>query len=170
MTIVQFDKMHGLGNDFVVIDARVATVALTADVVLALGDRHTGIGFDQMIIVGNSTIADLSMRIFNADGSEVEACGNATRCVVSREGRDVTIETKAGLLHGQLSGCECVGRYGTAAFRLGGNPPSPMPWMRKICRWDGTKFRADFVSILAIRTSYFFCQMTTIQISPIWDQ
>jgi len=90
--------MHGLGNDFVVIDARTSDVAMSAARAQAIADRHAGIGCDQLILIGPSTQADVSMRIFNADGSEVEACGNATRCVPLFVGRDVLIETKAGLL------------------------------------------------------------------------
>ncbi len=94
----RFSKMHGLGNDFVVIDAREAAVPITAARAQAIADRHAGIGCDQLILIGASVKADVSMRIFNADGSEVEACGNATRCVPLFVGRDVRIETKAGLL------------------------------------------------------------------------
>lgn len=90
--------MHGLGNDFVVIDARDGAVAMTQARARAIADRHTGIGCDQLIVIGASDDADVSMQIFNADGSEVEACGNATRCVPLFVGRDVTIRTKAGLL------------------------------------------------------------------------
>ena len=94
----RFSKMHGLGNDFVVIDAREAAIDMTPARAQAIADRHAGIGCDQLILIGNSECADVSMRIFNSDGSEVEACGNATRCVPLFVGRDVLIETKAGLL------------------------------------------------------------------------
>lgn len=90
--------MHGLGNDFVVIDARAEPLAMTESRARAIADRHAGIGCDQLILIGAADDADVSMRIFNADGSEVEACGNATRCVPLFVGRDVTIRTKAGLL------------------------------------------------------------------------
>ena len=93
-----FAKMHGLGNDFVVIDARERPVAMTAALARAIADRRTGVGCDQLILIGASTRADVAMRIFNQDGTEVEACGNATRCVPLFVGRDVTIETRAGLL------------------------------------------------------------------------
>ncbi len=93
--------MHGLGNDFVVIDAREGDVAMTEARARAIADRHAGIGCDQLIIIGDADDADVSMQIFNSDGSEVEACGNATRCVPLFVGRDVTIRTKAGLLNAQ---------------------------------------------------------------------
>lgn len=99
-----FAKMHGLGNDFVVIDAREDAVDLNVARVRAIANRHTGIGCDQLILIGASSRADLSMRIFNADGSEVSACGNATRCIPLFVGRGVTIETAAGLLDASMDG------------------------------------------------------------------
>ena len=96
---VSFTKMHGLGNDFVVLDGRVqALPAMTAAVAAALADRRTGIGCDQLILIEPSDAADFRMRIFNADGSEVEACGNATRAVGLLHGRPARIETLAGIL------------------------------------------------------------------------
>lgn len=97
----RFSKMHGLGNDFVVIDARQAPVAMTEARARAIADRHAGIGCDQLIVIGDAETgdqADVSMLIFNSDGSEVEACGNATRCVPLFVGKDVLIRTRAGLL------------------------------------------------------------------------
>lgn len=103
----KFVKMHGLGNDFVVIDARDRPIALDAARARAIADRHTGIGCDQLIVIEapktGKGVADVVMRIHNADGGEVAACGNASRCVadlVMREtGRDsLVIETAAGLL------------------------------------------------------------------------
>ena len=87
----RFSKMHGLGNDFVVIDARTGPVAMTEARVRAIADRHAGIGCDQLIVIGDAPDADVSMQIFNADGSEVEACGNATRCVPLFVGRDKSV-------------------------------------------------------------------------------
>ncbi|CAK0741101.1 Diaminopimelate epimerase [uncultured Gammaproteobacteria bacterium] len=100
-----FLKMHGLGNDFVVFDARRQPLALSDSTIRALSDRHTGVGCDQLIVIAppRSADSDAFMLIFNADGSEVGACGNATRCVGARlleeSGRAaVVIETRAGLL------------------------------------------------------------------------
>lgn len=100
----RFSKMHGLGNDFVLIDARDAPVGMDDALARAIADRRTGVGCDQLILIGPSGHADVSMRIFNSDGGEVEACGNATRCVPIFVGRDVTIETKAGLLDARRTG------------------------------------------------------------------
>lgn len=92
-----FHKMHGLGNDFVVVDARAQAIEITAARARAIADRHAGIGCDQLILLEASERADLRMRIFNADGGEVEQCGNALRCVASLTGAQ-RIETVGGLV------------------------------------------------------------------------
>ncbi|WP_299152987.1 diaminopimelate epimerase [uncultured Tateyamaria sp.] len=78
-----FLKMHGLGNDFVVIDARAVPVSLSATLVTALADRHRGVGFDQLAVITPGD--DLTLTFYNADGSLSAACGNATRCIAARE-------------------------------------------------------------------------------------
>jgi len=100
MAAGQFHKMHGLGNDFVVIDARTAPVAMPPARAKAIADRKTGIGCDQLIVLEPSETADYKMRIFNADGGEVEACGNATRAVTMLVGGTSSIETLGGVLNG----------------------------------------------------------------------
>lgn len=100
-----FLKMNGLGNDFVVWDARAEKLSLSEAAIAALGNRATGIGFDQMITVERSPFGvDAFMRIHNSNGGEVDACGNATRCIgrllMEENGTDrATIQTKAGLLN-----------------------------------------------------------------------
>jgi len=79
---VAFYKMNGLGNDFVVIDARLQRVAFSADVAKRIGDRHRGVGFDQLLSIESPKGAgDAIMRIWNPDGSTAMACGNGARCV-----------------------------------------------------------------------------------------
>ena len=80
--MINFTKMHGLGNDFVVIDAINQHIVLTPEHICFMSDRHFGIGFDQLLLVENpvSDNADFKYRIFNADGSEVGQCGNGARC------------------------------------------------------------------------------------------
>lgn len=95
--------MHGLGNDFVIIDGRDDPVTLQAPYAKALADRRTGIGCDQLILLEVSDIADLKMRIWNSDGGEVESCGNASRCVVALTGAG-TIETAGGVVEGEANG------------------------------------------------------------------
>ena len=77
-----FRKMQGLGNDFVVLDGRGQAIALTGETARRLADRHFGIGCDTVVLIlPGGAIADATLRFFNADGGEVEACGNATRCI-----------------------------------------------------------------------------------------
>ena len=109
----QFVKMHGLGNDFVILDARKGAVAMDAARARAIADRRTGVGCDQVILLEPSAVADLRMRIWNADGGEVESCGNATRCVIKLEGHPATIETKGGIISGDAGGVDMgVPRFG----------------------------------------------------------
>ena len=121
---VPFRKMHGLGNDFVVIDARSVDdahlLALTQAQAHAIADRRTGVGCDQLIIIGpgRSGLADAYMHIRNADGGEVAACGNATRCIAAllmdEAGKDhVIVETNAGLLDAER------GRNGLVSVDMG---------------------------------------------------
>ncbi|MCV6591545.1 MAG: diaminopimelate epimerase [Silicimonas sp.] len=89
-----FMKMHGLGNDFVVIDRRLGGAAITADLARAIGDRHRGVGFDQLAVIETDNQADARLTFYNSDGSTAGACGNATRCVA----RHLMNETGAGAL------------------------------------------------------------------------
>lgn len=96
---VPFIKMHGLGNDFVVIDARVESrPEMTGAAARALADRRTGIGCDQVIVLEPSQSSDFRMRIFNCDGGEVEACGNASRAVALLHGQRAKVETGGGVI------------------------------------------------------------------------
>src|SRR5918996_1348064 len=111
MTALPFLKMHGLGNDFVVIDLRDRRVALTLPQRRWIADRRRGIGCDQLILLEPPTqkMGDVFMRIHNPDGGEAEACGNATRCVAAvvmdeRKTDLVTVQTVAGLLESQKTG------------------------------------------------------------------
>ncbi len=104
-----FLKMHGAGNDFVVLDLRLADVRVDEALARALADRQMGVGCDQVLSLEPSERGDVFMRIHNPDGSEAQACGNGTRCVASllfaESGQgEVLIETRAGLLAGRLAG------------------------------------------------------------------
>jgi diaminopimelate epimerase len=115
MNGLPFIKMHGLGNDFVVLDARTNPINLSVAQVQAMADRRTGAGCDQFIVMepAKDARADVFMRIRNADGNEVEACGNATRCiariVMEETGKsDVMVETVVGLLQATDSAGDTV--------------------------------------------------------------
>ncbi|MEE3500153.1 diaminopimelate epimerase [Acidiphilium acidophilum] len=108
-----FLKMHGAGNDFVVLDARTDPITLTTAQSTLLADRRRGIGCDQIILIEPSASADAFMRTLNADGSEAGACGNATRCVAAllaaeTGARALTIETNAGHLAAIIKGPNLV--------------------------------------------------------------
>jgi diaminopimelate epimerase len=94
---VPFVKMHGLGNDFIVLDARGAPLPeITPAIARALADRREGIGCDQLILLEPSASEAFRMRIFNSDGGEVEACGNASRAVALLHGAPARVETAGG--------------------------------------------------------------------------
>lgn len=108
---IKFSKMQGVGNDFVVIDAIRQNISLTADHIRFLADRHFGIGCDQLLLVETPTVAeaDFRYRIFNADGGEVEQCGNGARCFVRfvhEQGltakKEIRVETARGIIFPRL--------------------------------------------------------------------
>ncbi len=107
--------MHGLGNDFVIVDARETPFHVTPSLARSIADRGTGVGCDQLVVLEPSTDADLRMRIWNSDGGEVEACGNATRCVVQLTGAR-TIDSEGGLLTGEDLGAEVEVAIGEPRF------------------------------------------------------
>jgi diaminopimelate epimerase len=100
----RFLKMHGLGNDFAIFDARETPLEMDSGRARALADRRTGIGCDQLILLEPSDVADVRMRIWNSDGGEVGACGNAARCVALLLGGEARIETAGGLLAASANG------------------------------------------------------------------
>ncbi|NUQ18162.1 MAG: diaminopimelate epimerase [Sphingomonas sp.] len=131
----RFDKMHGLGNDFVIVDARQEPFEVTPALARAIADRRTGVGCDQLIVLEPSDTADLRMRIWNSDGGEVESCGNATRCVVQLTGVR-RIDTAGGLLEGEALGGQVEVSIGEPRFAWDQIPlayamdtnPLPMAW------------------------------------------
>jgi len=107
MNELAFIKMHGLGNDFVVVDGRSHPVHLTSDQIRWIGDRHRGVGFDQLVVVEPDEDCDARISFFNADGSPAGACGNATRCIAAWLAHDanrqtVTLASVAGPLVARL--------------------------------------------------------------------
>jgi diaminopimelate epimerase len=133
----RFDKMHGLGNDFVIVDAREEPFEVTPALAKAIADRRTGVGCDQLIVLEPSDTANLKMRIWNSDGGEVESCGNATRCVVQLTGAR-TIETAGGLLEGEGQGGEVEVAIGEPRFGWQEIPLAyPMDTAALPMAWDG---------------------------------
>jgi diaminopimelate epimerase len=110
---LHFRKMNGLGNDFVVFDARMSPIAMDEAKARAIADRKTGIGCDQLIVIEPSRKADVTMRIWNNAGEEVESCGNATRCIADvlfaeKNATRATIDTKGGFLVAEKGGDRLV--------------------------------------------------------------
>lgn len=104
-----FSKMHGAGNDFVVVDQRGAPFRVTAALARAIGDRHRGVGFDQLAVIEEDAEADCRLTFYNADGSFAGACGNATRCIaqseMARSGKTaMTLRTERGILPAEAAG------------------------------------------------------------------
>jgi diaminopimelate epimerase len=132
-----FHKMHGLGNDFVIIDARDQPFDVTPSLARAIADRRAGVGCDQLIVLEPSASADLRMRIWNGDGGEVESCGNATRCVVQLTGA-TNIETAGGLLSGEQLGNEVEVSLPEPRFAWDEIPLAyPMDTAALPMAWDG---------------------------------
>lgn len=107
---IQFTKMHGAGNDYIYINTTVFPIQHPEDLAIKLSAPHTGIGSDGLVLIGSSKIADFSMRIFNADGSEAMMCGNASRCIGKyvydkrlTDKKNVTLETLSGIKELQLT-------------------------------------------------------------------
>jgi len=130
---IQFTKMHGLGNDFVVIDAISQAVTLSAEQVRFIADRHFGVGCDQLLLVEESVnpAAEFRYRIFNADGGEVEQCGNGARCFavfVRDQGLTsstvIPVETAAGLIELRIEGDQVTVDMGIPDFG-----PENLPFM-----------------------------------------
>ena len=128
----RFTKMHGLGNDFVVIDAVRQQLALTPALVRGIADRRFGVGCDQLLVVEPPSIAgvDFDYRIFNADGNEVEQCGNGARCFVVfvrehglTDKREIRVRTRSGIIVPRLEpGGEVTVDMGVPSFVPGEIP------------------------------------------------
>ncbi|MBT8418377.1 MAG: diaminopimelate epimerase [Silicimonas sp.] len=104
-----FMKMHGLGNDFVVIDRRDGGRPVDSALAVAMADRNRGVGFDQLAVIENDSVASASITFFNADGSHSASCGNATRCIArllldETSAASVTLRTERGLLACEADG------------------------------------------------------------------
>jgi diaminopimelate epimerase len=132
-----FHKMHGLGNDFVIVDARRDPFEVSPALARAIADRRTGVGCDQLIVLEPNDSADFRMRIWNSDGGEVESCGNATRCVVQLTGAR-RIDSGGGLLEGEDLGAEVEVAWPEPRFGWAEIPLAyPMDTAALPMAWDG---------------------------------
>ena len=166
-----FVKMHGLGNDFVVFDARAhALPALSTEMVRRLADRHTGIGCDQLIVVEPARDGgDVRMLIFNADGSEVEACGNASRCVAQLVGR-ARVETAGGLIEVAPDGGGATVDMGTPRFDWDAIPLAyPMDTLDMPVGWDSLE-RPSAINVGNPHVVFFVEDIAALPLSILGPQ
>ncbi len=133
--VIEFTKMHGLGNDFVVIDAISQTINLSLEQIKMIADRHLGVGCDQLLLVEKSKHDDVEFRyrIFNADGGEVEQCGNGARCFamfVREQGLTtnsvIAVETARGLIELIVKGDQVTVDMGIPDFK-----PASLPFLEE---------------------------------------
>jgi len=133
--LIEFTKMHGLGNDFVVIDAISQTIDLSSQQIKAIADRHFGIGCDQLLLVekAENKAAEFRYRIFNADGGEVEQCGNGARCFalfVRQQGLTINdkiiVETSSGIIELMVKGEQVTVNMGVPDFE-----PDSLPFLEE---------------------------------------
>ena len=126
---IPFTKMHGLGNDYIYVDVRERELPNPSALSVAWSNRHTGIGSDGLVLIGGSQVADFSMRIFNADGSEALMCGNASRCIGKylhdkhiTDLTEIRLETLSGIKIIRLN-LDAAGNVDTVTVDMGEGAP-----------------------------------------------
>ena len=163
-----FTKMQGAGNDFVVIDATKRDFSLSRAQIRGLADRHLGIGFDQLLVVERPTRKDVDFRyrIFNADGGEVEQCGNGARCFVKyvrakglTDKREIRVETRGGLIGPRL---EADGEVSVDM----GPPKLSNPFLQKF-DFDGTTVE---LALLSMGNPHAVQRVADVQKAPVTTQ
>ncbi len=176
--LIKFTKMHGAGNDFVVLDGIHQSLHLSAEQFRLLADRHFGVGCDQILLVEKSPNpeADFRYRIFNADGGEVEQCGNGARCFVRfvhehklTTKRKIVVETKSGLIS------PCLSEDGRVTVEMN-TPifePQRIPFISDsdaACQWldlNGTQLD---VSVLSMGNPHLVQIVADVEIAPVLTQ
>ena len=175
---IAFTKMQGAGNDFVVFDATAQPFGLTGGQLKALSDRHFGIGCDQVLVVETSSGAgaDFRYRIFNADGGEVEQCGNGARCFVKfvhqrglTKKRQIRVETLAGIIEPRLEDDgEVTVNMGAPVFDHGKVPFAPgVPGMVQAIDVAGTTVE---VSVLSMGNPHAVQVVRDVDAAPVASQ
>ncbi|HUH95542.1 MAG TPA: diaminopimelate epimerase [Casimicrobiaceae bacterium] len=173
-----FTKMQGLGNDFVVLDATRERIDLDADTIRRLADRHFGVGCDQVLVVEKPTVAgvDFRYRIFNADGAEVEQCGNGARCIVQfvrarglSAKRSLRLETAGGTIEPSMGDDgEVTVDMGRPSFR-----PAEVPFIGgtgaavERLEVDGVSV---MVSVLSLGNPHAVQQVEDVDAAPVTSQ
>lgn len=162
-----FIKMHGLGNDFLVLDARGAPLVLTATQVRRLADRQMGVGFDQLILIEPSSVADVRLRFWNSDGGEVAACGNGTRAAATLLGGQQRIETAGGMLTGGAIAGGAEVDMGVARFGWDEVPLAyPMDTLSLPLAWEGLE-RPVALSVGNPHAVFFVANAAAVQLEEV---
>lgn len=164
---IKFCKMHGLGNDFVVIDAINQIISLKKIPIRILANRHLGIGFDQLLVIKKSHIADFACRIFNADGSEAEQCGNGMRCIarfVHEEKlirkKSFSIATPCGRVHVKIQ------NYDAIQVNMG----IPQPGLSTVIsakKWPGFRGNKQALTTLSMGNPHAILQVPSLKNFPV---
>ena len=165
---VDFTKMHGLGNDFVVLDARERPLPeVTRAMARALADRHVGVGCDQLVLLETSETADFAMRIFNADGAEVQACGNAARAVALLHGEAARIETAGGIIAAHPCGSDIAIDMGEPRFQWDAIPVAyPIDTLAMPVAWEDLE-RPAAVNVGNPHAVFFVADSDAVQLDRL---
>lgn len=167
---IPFVKMHGLGNDFVVLDGREHVLPpLSGAVVARIADRREGVGCDQLIVLEETraSTAELAMRIFNSDGGEVEACGNASRAVALLVGKPVRVATKGGVIALTPGEGGASVNMGAPRFEWDAIPLSyPMDTLTMPVAWNGLEAPAA-VNVGNPHVVFFVADCDTIPLDQV---
>jgi diaminopimelate epimerase len=168
MTRLVFAKMQGAGNDFVVLEALAAPLELDASRVRRLADRHFGVGCDQVLVVERATRTDVDFRyrIYNADGGEVEQCGNGARCLVKfvhakglTAKREIRVETRGGIIAPRLEA------DGEVSVDMG--PPAPADPLVQALELEGERLE---LAILAVGNPHAVQVVPDLEAAPVQTQ
>jgi diaminopimelate epimerase len=171
---ISFQKMHGLGNDFVVINAVNQTIKLKEDTIKHLADRHLGIGFDQLLLIEPSQDADFGCRIFNADGSEAEQCGNGVRCVARFLHEEklclnlsMTLATQAGILKITIHNYDAI----QVCMGLPRFEPHEIPFLieQKANVYELADVAPDQLTVLSMGNPHTILQVPSVDNYPVAD-
>lgn len=170
MQAIRFYKMHGLGNDFVVINTINQPFDLRKLNIATLADRHRGIGFDQLLLLGTSQIADFSCRIYNADGSEAEQCGNGMRClgrfIHEQHLSDkplIRLETRAGVIEITMTDYTAIQvNMGTPQFLA-------LPQKEQLNIPNRQNGADDFLEFLSLGNPHLLLKVQSINSAPVTE-
>lgn len=172
---IQFNKMHGLGNDFVVMDCITQEINVGNIPIPVLADRHLGIGFDQLLLIEKSNSADFACTIINADGSYAEQCGNGIRCVARfiieeklSDKKHLTIETKGGIVAADIDTFDKISvSLGTPTF-LPAKIPFLTPNLQKIYTIEHEQMSLS-ASVLSMGNPHAIIRVASVSEYPVTD-